>query len=175
MVFFCFFSIPLPTLAHHLTLPGEDNREGLVVPDNELDTLEVHLLALGPPLIGFLGNRQVLGLRVAHLLEPSRLHLLWETYAVAVRLEVLASEVDELLPLPVACSVVDATLNGVVVLGRESCEEIITNFRSTLLLLGLASGDLLGNHRLNLRLLLSRGGAHLLSKGHLRGRHVCVV
>ena len=169
-----FFSQSLP-LPHHFTLPGEDNREGLVVPDIEVDALEVHLLALNPPVVGLLSDRQVLGLRIAHLLEPVRLHLLRETHTMAVRLEVVTSEVDELLPLPVARSVVDAALDGVVVLVRETREELITHLSSALLLLRLTSSDLLGNHRLNLSLLLGRSGAHLLGKGHLRGRHVCVV
>ena len=172
-MFFVF--LPIPTLRHHFALPGEDNREGFVVPDIEVDALEVHLLALGPPFVGLLGERQVLGVRIAHLRKPARLHLLWETHSVAVRLEVLASEVDELLPLSVTRSVVDAALDRLVVLGRESCEELITHLSSALLLLGLASSDLLGNHRVNLRLLLSRGGPHLLGKRHIHSRHVCVV
>ena len=163
------------SLPHHFTLPGEDNREGLVVPDIELDALEVHLLALNPPVVGLLSERQVLGVRITHLLEPVRLHLLWETHTMAVRLEVVASEVDELLPLPDARSVVDAALDGVVVLGRETREELIAHLGSAILLLGLASGDLLSDHRLNLSLLLSRSSAHLLSKRHLCGRHICVV
>ena len=171
------FFLPIPTLpypAHHLILPGKDNRECLVVPDIEVDALEVHLLALSPPVVSLLGERQVLGVRIAHLREPARLHLLWETHSVAVRLEVLSSEVDELLLLPVARSVVDAALDRVVVLGRESREELITHLSSALLLLGLASGNLLGNHRLNLRLFLVEV-VHLLGKGDVRGRHVCVI
>ena len=169
-----FFSQSLP-YPHHFALPGEDNRESLVVPDIEVDALEVHLLALSPPVVSLLGERQVLGVRIAHLREPVRQHLLWETHSVAVRPEVLANEVDELLPLPVTRSVVDAALDRLVVLGRESREELITHLSSALLLLGLASGDLLGNHRVNLSLLLGRGGPHLLGKGHMHGRHVCVV
>tara|TARA_B110000967_G_scaffold209121_1_gene263870 strand:- start:729 stop:1178 length:450 start_codon:yes stop_codon:yes gene_type:complete len=149
----------------------------------------MHLLALNPPVVGLLSDRQVLGVRITHLLEPVRLRLLWETHTMAVRLEVVASEVDELLPLPVARSVVDAALDGVVVLGRETREELIAHLSrailllglasgdllSAFLLLGLASGDLLSDHRLNLSLLLGRSSAHLLSKGYLCGRHICVV